>query len=460
MNSPQTCVIGAGATGLVASKILHERGVPFECFEMGSGIGGLWRFNNDNGRSAAYRSLHINSSRKMMAFSDFKMPAHYPDFPHHSDIFAYYEEYVDHFGFRDRIRFRTSVVSVDPDHGRFHVHINGPAGRQERIFDHVIVCNGHHWSPKMPDFKGTFNGRSFHSFDYKSPDGLEGKRVLVVGMGNSGCDISCDVSRVTETTFLSTRTSAHIIPKYILGKPLDRACPAVVWNYVPFRVFQMFFGTVLRVTRGKTSRFGIPNPAHRILEEHPTVSSDLINLIGHGRIHMVPNVDELLGNSVRFANGRQERIDVIIYATGYNIGFPFLASEILDPKDNEVPLYRRVVHPSHPGLYFLGLVQPWGPLNPLSEAQAEWVADLIQGKGDLPSATQMQKAIALCRVRDRKRYGNSARHSIQVDFHPYLRELRLERSSCSRRHTKARMRRRISFPFCRTHDTPKSRRTA
>ena len=436
MEPANVCVIGAGSSGIVASKILSQRGVPFDCYEKGSDIGGLWRFDNDNGMSAAYRSLHINSSRHTMAFSDYPMPSSLPDFPHHSHILQYYEDYVEHFGLRDHIKFRTSVESVEPNDGGYNVTIHGPSGRQEKTYEHVIVANGHHWSPKLPDFPGTFSGESLHSHAYKTPEGLEGKRVLVVGIGNSGCDIACELSRISEQTFLSTRRGAHIIPKYIFGKPLDRACPPALWNFVPFRIFQKLFGIALHVTRGRLTRYGLPAPTHRVLEEHPTVSSDLLNLMGHGRVRVKPNISQLLGDHVQFNDGSKEQIDVIIYATGYNIRFPFLSPDVLDPKNNEVPLYKRVAHPSLRGLYFLGLVQPWGPLNPLSEAQSEWVADLIQSTGTLPSEAEMFKAIAAERKKSRKRYGSSTRHTIQVDFHPYLRELKNVRLSCKKRKAK------------------------
>ncbi|MEQ9407877.1 MAG: NAD(P)-binding domain-containing protein [Fuerstiella sp.] len=432
MDDRRVCVIGAGACGIIAAKTLQQRGIPYDCFEKGSGIGGLWRYNNDNGLSAAYKSLHINSSRKLMAFSDFPMPSSYPDFPHHSHILEYYENYVEHFGIRDHIRFETTVEEVIPTENGYRVRITQGALTEERTYASVIVANGHHWSPRKPEFTGEFNGESFHSFHYKTTEGLEDKRVLVVGIGNSGCDIASEVSRVAEKTWLSTRRGAHIIPKYIFGQPLDRVSRPFMWNYLPFRLFQRLFGAVLRISRGRLTRFGLPEPTHRVLEEHPTVAADLLNLIGHGRISVKPNVHLLSGDQVVFTDGSAEDVDVIIYATGYDIRFPFLDPAVLNPENNEVPLYKRVAAPSHPGLYFVGLVQPWGPLNPLSEAQSEWIADLIGGQALLPSETEMRKDIRKERQRMQKRYANSIRHTIQVDFHPYLKQLRQVRKQCQR----------------------------
>ncbi len=429
MASSKVCIVGAGSSGIVAAKILNERGVPFDCIEKGSGIGGLWRYNNDNGVSSAYQSLHINSSRDLMCYSDFPMPSDYPDFPHHSQILRYFESYVEHFGFKNRIRFKTTVQQIKPcNDNSFDVTQQDASGSTATInYGSVIVANGHHWCPRQVDFPGEFTGEIFHSHYYKTPHGLEDKRILVVGIGNSGCDIACETSRISRQTFLSTRRGAHIIPKYIFGKPLDTVSPPYFWTHLPFGMFQRIFAAALYLTRGRLHRYGLPTPKHRILQEHPTVSSDLLNLLGHGKVKIKPKIRELAGNRVRFEDSTEERIDVIIQATGYEIKFPFLDSSLINPTGNDVKLYKRVVHPNLPGLFFVGLVQPWGPLMPLSEAQSEWIADLLEENAMLPDLMTMERAIARERDKMRRRYTKSARHTIQVDFYPYLAELKKER---------------------------------
>jgi cation diffusion facilitator CzcD-associated flavoprotein CzcO len=435
MDDSRVCIIGAGSSGLVAAKVLAERGIPFDCFELGSGIGGLWRYNNDSGLSAAYRSLHINTSRDKMAFSDFPMPHRYPDFPHHSQILAYFERYAEHFDLRQRITFRTAVKHIQPvGDGTYDVIVEPRGGlRRCRRYAAVLVASGHHWDPRIPSFPGTFAGCTLHSHEYRTPDAMADKNVLVVGLGNSGCDIACEVSRVARRTFLSTRRGGHIIPKYLFGKPLDRVVPAWVWRHLPLWIFQRMFGAALRLSRGPVERYGLPKPQHRILEEHPTISSDLLNLIGHGRIQVKPNVSELSGDSVRFADESQEPIDTIVYATGYNITFPFLNQEVLNPAGNRVSLYKRVVHPGQPNLYFIGLVQPWGALMPLAEAQSEWVGDLLSGECALPPRELMLADMTRADAAVRRRYLNTERHTIQVDFYPYLAELARERQAGRKR---------------------------
>lgn len=421
--SQAVCVIGAGSSGIVALKVLHQHGIEVDCFERGSGIGGNWRFRNDNGMSAAYASLHINTSKQRMAYSDYPMPDEYPDYPHHRQILDYFEEYVDHFGIRSRIRFETTVEKVEKiEGGGWRVRLDTGEARDYRA---VLVANGHHWNPKLPDFPGHFDGRARHSHAYETPEGLEGKRVLVVGIGNSGVDIACESSRVAAKTFLSTRRSAHILPKYVFGRPIDHlASPAS--SRLPDAVQRLIYKLILMVGRGPQETFGVREPEHHILAAHPTISADLLNLVGHGRITMKPNLERLDGDTVHFADGSQETIDEIVWATGYKVTFPFFDSELIDTRDNEVPLYRNVVHFDLDGLYFIGLIQPLGAVMPLAEAQSQWVAKLLTGECALPDRPAMEKRYHKDRQDIAKRYVKSTRHTIQVDFFPYLRTIQNE----------------------------------
>lgn len=429
----RVCVVGAGSSGIVAAKILKQGNIDFDCFEKGSGIGGNWRFRNDNGMSASYRSLHINTSKERMAYSDFPMPEDFPDYPHHSQVLEYFEAYVDHFDLRSHIQFRTEVTSITrTQDGRWSVEIrrlDSEEHSETRSYDAVLVANGHHWHPRMPEpaFEGSFQGRTLHSHDYETFEGFEDRRVLIVGIGNSGVDIACELSRVAAKTFISTRRGAHILPKYALGKPIDQLAGPRGSN-IPLAVQRRIYELLLALARGNQERYGVPLPDHHVLQAHPTISADLLNLVGHGKIHMKPNVERLDGDGVVFTDGSREPLDVIIYATGYKIRFPFLSDDLIHPQANEVRLYRHVAHPDLPGLYFLGLIQPLGAIMPLAEAQAEWVARLIDGRCSLPDPATMKRRIAEDREATRKRYVTSKRHTIQVDFYPYLHLIQREAS--------------------------------
>lgn len=433
---PRVCIVGAGSSGIASCQVLHARAIEFDCFEKGSEVGGNWRYGNDNGMSSAYRSLYINTSRRTMAYASYPMPEDYPDYPHHSQIAAYFDDYVDHFGFRDRISFRTEVTRVAPaEGGGWDVTVRPVDGGEERTarYDAVMVANGHHWDPRWPEppFPGELDDsvEVVHAHHYKTPDGYEGRRVLVLGIGNSACDIAVEVSRVAERTFLAMRRGAWVLPKYIGGTPLDEMAPE--WaSRLPFPIQRLFLGLAVRRVQGDPTDYGLPRPDHRVGEAHPTVSSELLPAIGHGRIAVKPNIARLEGDSVRFEDGSVERVDRIVYCTGYRISFPFLDRELLDPSaDNRVDLYRHVVHPDLPGLYFIGLVQPLGAIMPIAEQQSEWIADVLEHRVDLPSRERMRREIARDRRAMSRRYVASKRHTIQVDFHPYLRQLRREREA-------------------------------
>src|SRR2546423_9599509 len=219
---PTVCIIGAGSSGIAGAKVLHERGIPFDCFEASDSVGGNWVFGNKNGMSSSYRTLHINTSRERMEYSDFPMPKSYPDFPHHTHIAEYFNDYVDHFGFRDKILFDTPVEhAARRDDGVWEVTVPGGGTRQ---YDALFVANGHHWDPRWPEppFPGSFDGKQMHAHYYRDQDDFRDKRVVVVGMGNSAMDLAVDASYVAERTFLAARRGAHVMPKYLGGKPADQ----------------------------------------------------------------------------------------------------------------------------------------------------------------------------------------------------------------------------------------------
>ncbi|MEM7583260.1 MAG: NAD(P)-binding domain-containing protein [Acidobacteriota bacterium] len=434
----KACIIGAGSSGIASAKVLKQHGIPFDCYERGSGIGGNWRYRNDNGMSAAYRSLHINTSKDRMAYSDYPMPTDFPDYLHHSQVLEYFEGYVDHFDFRGDIRFGTTVEEVAPvEGGGWDVTVTGDSGTPEtHRYTAVLVSNGHHWDPRHPEFAGHFDGPTRHSHSYETSEGLEDRNVLVVGIGNSGVDIACEVSRVARRTMLSTRRSAHILPKYALGRPIDTyTTPAA--NYLPLKLQQAFFNLLMRLSHGSQDHYGVPTPEHTLLQAHPTISAELLNLAGHGKVTIKPDITELQGDRVAFRDGTVEPVDEIIYATGYKISFPFLSSEVIDSDDNEVRLYRLVAHPHRKNLFFVGLIQPLGAVMPLAEAQSIWVAKLLTGECALPDLATMEQRIDADLAAMRKRYVTSKRHTIQVDFFAYRdlmrKEVRRGRQPAARR---------------------------
>lgn len=428
------CIIGAGASGITAAQVLAERGLAFDCFEMGSDVGGTWRYDNDNGVSSAYRSLHINTSREAMQYAAFPMPDTYPDYPSHWQIAEYFDAFVDHFGLRDRITFRTEVTRVVPrGSGGFEVTTRSrERGREPEVrgYDHVVVANGHHWDPRWPEpgFPGSehFPGEQIHAHYYRTPDLFEDRRVVVLGIGNSAADIAVESSRVASETYLAMRRGAHVIPKYVFGVPTDHLTDSALAR-THHKVQQLGMRALLRLSVGKVTDYGLPEPDHQVLDAHPTVSDELLTRLGHGDITVKPSIDRFDGSNVHFTDSSSVEADVVVYSTGYKISFPFLDEQVVAPTDNRVGLYRRVVDPDHPGLYFVGLIQPLGSVMPLAEQQAHWVADLVSGVATLPPVSEMRAQISSYDEAVRRRYVASKRHTIQVDAASYRAELERER---------------------------------
>ena len=429
---PTTAIIGAGASGITAAKALHEHGLPFDCYEASDRVGGNWVFGNKNGMSAAYRDLYINTSRERMQFSDFPMPSSYPDFPHHTQIAAYFEDYVDHFGFRERIRFETAIAKArQREDGTWELT---DSHGESHDYDMLVVANGHHWDQRWPEpaFPGSedFQGIQMHAHQYRDNTSLAGKDVVVLGMGNSAMDIAVESSHVARSTHLAARRGAWILPKYLFGKPMDQISNV---PHVPHWLHARVTELIIRLHVGRPERYGLPKPDHRFGGSHPTVSGRILDRVIHGAITPRPNIAQLGPDWVQFADGERVHADVVIYCTGYKISFPFFDEGFLTTPDNRIDLYRRVFPPRNPSLAFVGLLQPIGAIMPLAEAQSQWIAEYLRGEYRLPSVRAMEAAIVREGKRMGKRYVASKRHTIQVDFDTYLFDLRVERRRGSAR---------------------------
>jgi len=416
------CIIGAGSSGLVTAKSLQQRGVAFEGFEVGSDIGGMWRYQNDNGMSSAYRSLHIDTSRSNLGYPDHPIPETYPDFLSHAEVLEWLESYAERFGLKRHFRFQCKVHRAEPDDdGSWKVTL--PDGEVRR-YRAVIVANGHLWDARQVTFPGTFSGEQGHSHHYRTAAPFADKNVLVVGIGNSAVDIAVDVCKTAKRTFLSTRRSAWVMPKYIMGIPVDRWSAFFARKLrLPTPVGRTLVRWLAYLVVGDQERFGVPKPKHPIWREHATLSQELLPYCGHGWIRVKPNVRSLLGDRVEFDDGTIERIDAIIQATGYRASFPFLDAALFRVAEDVPELYRRMTPPHVPGLYFVGLVQPVGPTIPLAELQSRWLAAHLIGGIRLPSPQSMKREIEQHAKAIRSRYVGSARYALEVDAKSYSREL-------------------------------------
>jgi thioredoxin reductase len=418
---PKACIIGAGSSGIAAAKKLNDAGIPFDVFEKSDKIGGNWVFGNRNGMSSAYRSLHINTSRDRMEYADFPMPRDYPDFPHHTQIARYFDDYVDHFGFRDNIVFETGVEKAERDAADGTWHITLDTG-ETRHYDALLVANGHHWDPRWPEpaFPGDFDGTQMHAHHYVDNTDMRDKNVVVLGMGNSAMDIAVEASQVANKVFLAARRGAYVIPKYLFGRPLDQTGLSAK---IPWAIRRKILEGIIKATTGDMERYGLPKPDHRLLEAHPTISSEILSRLYHGEITPKPNIDRLEGDSIRFSDGTVEKADIVVYCTGYKVTFPFFDGDFLSAPDNDLPLYRRVFHPDIRNIFFIGLLQPLGAIMPLAEAQGGWIGEYLRGEYALPPGPELRRDMQRERERMFKRYVASKRHTMQVDYDDYLLDL-------------------------------------
>ncbi|XP_051866948.1 flavin-containing monooxygenase 5-like [Pristis pectinata] len=434
--SKRVAIIGAGASGLTCIKCCLDEDLEPVCFERSNDIGGLWNFQEavTDGRPSIYKSLIINTSKEMMCYSDFPVPEEYPSYMHNSKIMDYFRLYATHFNLMKYIRFATNVCSITKQTdfsstGQWDVVTRDIEGNLETTtFDAVLVCTGHHTNPHLPldSFPGIekFKGQYIHSKDYKEPLKFEGKRVVVIGIGNSGGDLAVEISRHAKQVFLSTRRGA-----WIINRVAERGYPADMMYICRINNLLASPLTALFIQKSLNSRFDHANyglqPSHSFYSQHPTVNDDLPNRIISGGVLVKPNVKQFTESAAIFEDDTVEDIDAVIFATGYSFAFPFLDESIIKVNKNHTHLYKYVFPPQleQQTLAIIGLVQPWGAIMPISELQARWATRVFKGLAKLPCVNNMMADILEKKEKMAKRYVSSQRHTIQVDFVPYMDEL-------------------------------------
>ncbi len=418
---PRVAVIGAGAAGLATTKALVDAGLDVVTYEQGDRPGGLWARDNASGLSPAYASLHTNTSKGRTEFADFPMPADWPDYPSADRVAGYLADYARHFGLLAGLRLSTTVIGVERhEHGW---QVTTEDGTTES-YDAVVVANGHNWDPRWPEpaYPGSFAGTELHAHDYRTPDVFAGRRVLVVGMGNSAMDIAVDASYVARgPVLLSARRGVHIVPKYLFGRPADATGGAI--SVLPWRIRQRLAQTLLRVAVGRPESYGLPAPEGGLFQNHPTISDTILHRLTHGEVEARPGIDRFEGGGVVFTDGRRDAVDIIVWATGYRVSIPFLDARWLGPDPERLALYKRVFHLDDPSLAFVGLMQSTGAALPVVEAQAKLVAAHLVGSYALPTAPEQRAAVDRALREATARWGPHRRPVMRIDFDAYCAEL-------------------------------------
>lgn len=390
MSEPRYAIIGAGPSGLSAARALQRAGIEVCGYEASHGVGGLWDIENP--RSTMYESAHLISSRTTTEFTEFPMESTV-DYPGHRALLRYFRDFADRFGLTERFRFNTRVTALTrAGDGGWMLRADGPDGSVEERYDGVILANGTLAEPNIPAFRGDFTEELLHTSAYKQPSQLAGKRVLIIGAGNSGCDIAVDAVHHAASVEMSVRRGYYFVPRYLFGRPSDTLNQG---RPLPARIKQFVDRRVLRAFTGDPVRFGFPKPDYRLYESHPIVNTLILNHLGQGDLAIRADVDRFDGRTVHFRDGSRGEYDLVLLATGYTLDYPFVAREALNWTGWSPKLFLNVFPPSFNGLYVMGMIEASGIGWQGRYEQAELIAEYLTALRDRPeSAADFRRRVA------------------------------------------------------------------
>jgi hypothetical protein len=415
------CVIGAGPSGITAIKNIAESGFNVKAFDINSDVGGNWIYNENESHSSVFETTHIISSKSLSQFEDFHFSNNVADYPSHDELRQYFQSYAKNFGLYKHIQFNTLVKKCErQEDNNWEVTTICKNKESVEVFSDLVVCNGHHWKPNIPNYSGNLNGSFIHSHNYKKAFPFTNKNVLVIGGGNSACDVAVETSRVSNKTFLSWRRGYRIIPKFFMGKPSDVF--ASYMSFLPISIRNKLAGFLAYITNGSNSNYGLLKPKHKFGETHPTINSELLYKIRHGKIFPKNDIDFFKGDYVYFKDGSNEKIDVIIACTGFILSHPFFKKNFINYTKGPVPLYLKMFHPDYDNLFFIGMFQPLGCIWPGSEQQSKLLSLALQNKWNRP-----KNIVDLCNKETENPHMKQIktdRHRITVDYHQFIKELK------------------------------------
>jgi len=412
------CLIGAGACGLAVVKNFAERGIPFDCFEKEADVGGIW---NPEAPSHIYETICLNTSKSLSKYVGYPMPEDYPQFLSKTQAIDYVRSYARHFSLHDHITFNTEVKKVEKNGDQWKVTISGE--KRAREYDGVVVSNGHHWDPRVPKYPGKFTGESLHAIEVKTRDQLQDKRLLIIGAGNTGCDLAADAAYLSRSVEHSMRHTYYFLPKFIFGRPMDKWLDRTQRWPVPRKFLRWLYGMAIYFAVGPYERLGLPKPDHKILESFPNSASAYLDHLAHKRIKPRRDVERFEGKKVIFTDGEEAEFDLIVYATGYHITFPFMDKSYIANEDGSSPLFLNFCHRELDNLFACGLLQPAdGGFWQLADYQAQLIASFIVAQELAPERAawfHKHKATARPDVDHGVTYIDSARHKLEVQHYRY-----------------------------------------
>jgi hypothetical protein len=420
----KVCVIGAGPSGITALKNIMDQGLDVVCYDFNSDVGGNWIYNENIGHSSVFETTHIISSKTLSQYEDFtfdEFETGIPDYPSHDQLRCYFQAYAAKFNLYPRIEFNTLVQSCELDHSNNWVIKTIKGGTENtEVFSHLVVCNGHHWKPRLPQYPGNFTGKFIHSHEFKHAKSFAGQRVLVIGGGNSACDVAVETSRVSSKTMISWRRGYRIVPKFLFGKPSDIV--ASRFAFLPTGLKFFLSELSVKIFSGSNKNYGLPEPEHSITGTHPTINEELLYKIRHGKVFPKVDIERFDAQNVYFKDGSVEEFDTIIACTGYILEHPFFRKDFLNYSEGDVPLYLKMLHEKYENLFFVGMFQPLGCIWPAAELQSKIAARAIKGLWKRPEniAELCQREVTHPHLNQIK----TPRHTITVDFHIFIKQLK------------------------------------
>jgi len=420
----RVCVIGAGPSGIAAIKNLLDEGLDVVAYDYNSDVGGNWIYSEDESHSSVFETTHIISSKTLSQYEDYTFDDFekgIPDYPSHDHLRRYFQAYADHFNLYPNIEFNTLVKYCERlGNQEWLVTTEKNGETKTESFTDLVVCNGHHWLPRYPKYPGKFEGEFLHSHQFKKAEAFKDKKVLVIGGGNSACDVAVETSRVSKKTVISMRRGYRIVPKFLFGMPTDVVANKNKWLPLKWKYF--FSEQLVKIINGPNRLYGLQEPDHKAGGTHPTVNDELLYKLRHGKVTPQVDIDHFEGKTVHFKDGTKEEFDVIIACTGFVLSHPFFDKKFLDYSDSEVPLYLKMFHGEYENLYFIGMFQPLGCIWPGSELQSKVMARELSGKWKRPSNIK-----ALCEQEVTRPHLNqikTPRHTITVDYAKFVKQLK------------------------------------
>ncbi|MFL6199465.1 MAG: flavin-containing monooxygenase [Thermoanaerobaculia bacterium] len=342
MYSHKIALVGAGFAGLGMAAALRRHGIAYDQFDSNDRVGGLWH-------RGVYAGVHTITSKGRTRFADFPMPAHYPEFPSREQVAAYLESFAEHHRLGENLFLDTRVKWIEPaEESRWRITFESG---EERVYRGVIIASGQQWDCRYPEHEGKFAGEVLHSGQYRDPDVLRGKRVLVVGGGNSAADIAVDAARHAAAAHISIRRGHWYVPKTLLGIPFTE----LLKDWLPLSVQRFLIRLLVRISVGSYESYGLERPQGRLFDDDPTINDQLLYWIRHGRITPQKGIARIDQRTVEFVDGRSEEIDLICYATGFHASIPFLQPGIVRFVDGVPDLVAGLFAENHRNLYVFGI---------------------------------------------------------------------------------------------------------